>query len=119
MDNSTGVIGEDFTAKYLKKHGYKIVNRNFKTKYGEIDIIATKDEYIVFVEVKTRDKNYLYSPVEAVNYYKRKKIITTASIYLQESVSELQPRFDISSVITDRKKPISIEYLENAFWADE
>ena len=77
-DNSTGKIGEKFTVKFLKKNKYKILDLNFNTKMGEIDIVAKKDKYIVFVEVKTRDENSWYSPVYAVTASKRKKIIKTA-----------------------------------------
>lgn len=115
MDNSTGVIGEKFTEKYLKKHGYKIIEKNYHSRFGEIDIIATKKDIIAFVEVKTRGENHIFEPIEAITVSKVKKIKTTAQIYLQYNELNKQPRFDVSSVITKNKKPISIEYIENAF----
>ena len=70
-----GNIGEDFAADYLEKEGYKIIERNYATKLGEIDIIAEKDGYIAFVEVKSRAEDCMYSPREAVTFSKQKKTI--------------------------------------------
>ena len=62
-----GDIGEKFTERYLKKNGYKILERNYRQKCGEIDIIAQKGEYIIFTEVKTRAANFIARPYEAVD----------------------------------------------------
>lgn len=113
----TGNFGENFTAKYLKRKGYKIIKRNFSCKYGEIDIIAQNDKYIIFVEVKTRGANSLGTPAEYVDFRKQRKIIKTAAHFLVNYPSNLQPRFDISELfISDDKsgKP-RINYIKNAF----
>ena len=71
----TGDKGEAYAAKYLKKHKYKIIARNYKKPYGEIDIIAENKEVIAFVEVKTRKENSLTQSVDAVNRKKQMKIL--------------------------------------------
>lgn len=113
--NINGQIGEEFTVKYLKKKGYKILETNFHSRFGEIDIIARKNKYIAFVEVKTRDEKYIVHPLEAVTKSKQNKIILTAQYYLLQLKDNLQPRFDVASIICSNQKPVSIEYIENAF----
>lgn len=115
MDNSTGKIGEKFVEEILAKKGYKIKCRNFNTKYGEIDIVACDDKYIVFVEVKTRKQDSMVSPFEAVTPSKQRKIILTAQYYLLKNPVDLQPRFDVAGVVTKNKEVISLDYITNAF----
>ena len=79
-----GDKGEEYTAKYLKKHGYRIVTRNYRKRYGEIDIVAENKEYVVFVEVKTRHENSMTQPVDAVDKRKQMRLIKTASAFLSE-----------------------------------
>ena len=93
-----GNIGETYTVKYLKKHGYKILERNYLKRYGEIDIVAENKEYLVFVEVKTRNINTLVRGGEAVNYHKRQCLIKTALAYLSEHKVDKFCRFDVSEV---------------------
>lgn len=115
-----GVFGEDFTVKYLKKQGYKILERNFHSRFGEIDVIALKKDVIVFVEVKTRAENAIYSPREAVDFHKQQKCVKTAQIYLAKSPAELQPRFDVSEILIENRADCKLKvkehnYIENAF----
>lgn len=112
-----GNIGETYTVKYLKKHGYKILERNYLKRYGEIDIVAENKEYLVFVEVKTRNINTLVRGGEAVNYHKRQCLIKTALAYLSEHNVDKFCRFDVSEVYvySDTLKLQSINYIENAF----
>ena len=110
-----GNIGEDFAVKFLAKKGFEIVDRNFRTRFGEIDIIAKDKEYILFIEVKARGENMLFSPAEAVIKSKQRKIILTAQIYLSQNPVELQPRFDIIEVYLERDKPKKAIMIENAF----
>ena len=97
-----GAFGEDYTVKYLKKSGYKILERNYHSRFGEIDVIASKKGIIAFVEVKTRGENAIYAPREAVDYFKQQKCIKTAEYYLVNNPSDLQPRFDVSEIILKR-----------------
>lgn len=115
MDNSSGAAGEAFTAAYLEKRGFEILRRNFHSRFGEVDIVARDARYLVFVEVKTREKNSLVNPLEAVTVSKCRKIVRTAQIYLQQHPENLQPRFDVAAVTAVRGVPESIRYLENAF----
>lgn len=115
MDNSSGVAGEEFTVGYLQKRGFEILRRNFHSRFGEIDIIARDARFLVFVEVKTREKNSMVNPLEAVTASKRRKIIRTALAYLQQYPEDLQPRFDVAAVTAVRGIPESLNYFENAF----
>ncbi|GHU81550.1 UPF0102 protein [Clostridia bacterium] len=112
-----GDIGEEFTAKYLIEHDYKIIARNYHSRYGEIDIIAENSQIIAFVEVKTRRENPLYSPRESVVKSKQKKIMQTAVLYLQKTCSPLQPRFDVAEVLLKNhvNELHCINYIQNAF----
>ena len=94
-----GKIGEKLAVKYLRKQRYKIITTNFYTKRGEIDIIARKDNEIVFVEVKTRSSDSFGKPVEAVNYFKQKHLYQTAKYYMYKKCHELDYiRFDVIEV---------------------
>lgn len=116
MDRGTGKAGESHVAKLLEKRGYQIVKRNFSCRFGEIDIIARNGQYLVFVEVKTREKDGMTAPFEAITPEKQKRIIRTAGLYLVEHPTALQPRFDAAAVYTQKGKIVGEEYLENAFW---
>ena len=117
MNNASGKIGEDYAADMLIQKGYQIIERNYHSRFGEIDIIAQNNNYIVFAEVKTRDENYLVSPLEAVTVGKQKKLYKTALLYLQSHPTKLQPRFDVIGITTknDNFTVKSLEYIENAF----
>lgn len=115
MGESSGQAGETYAAEWLNRHGYRILSRNYHSRYGEIDIIAADSKYIVFVEVKTRQSSGIASALEAVTPQKRRKIITTARIYLAQSGNPLQPRFDVAAVITLGGKPMGLKYFPNAF----
>lgn len=115
-----GDVGEEYTVRYLKKNGYRILERNFRLKCGEIDIIAQKGEYIIFTEVKTRAANFLARPYEAVDRRKIAKILKTAAIYIAQNQLDAYFRFDVSEVFTDSNngKVTGINYIENAFEGD-
>ncbi len=111
----TGAIGEKLAVNYLIKNNYKIIDRNFKCKLGEIDIIATVDDMIVFVEVKTRKSSSYGYPYEAVTVNKQQKIIKTAYSYIKlKKIANKQYRFDIIEIFLD--KNIMINHIKNAFW---
>lgn len=100
----TGAEGEKRVANFLRRQGYRIVKRNFQSKYGEIDIIAENEEYILFVEVKTRKENSLVSGIEAVDAFKQRRITLTANDYIAKTECEKQPRFDIAEVTVSKKE---------------
>lgn len=115
----TGAEGEKRVANYLRKKGFAIINRNFQSRYGEIDIIAENEEYILFVEVKTRKENSLVSGIEAVDAFKQRRIMLTANDHIAKTECQKQPRFDIAEV-TVFEKPSGVlgyklRYIENAW----
>lgn len=93
-----GNIGEDIATNFLTDKGYDIIKRNYYSAYGEIDIIAVFEEYIVFVEVRTKLKKFVERPIESINNAKQKRIIKTAMIFLSENSFDLQPRFDVIEI---------------------
>ena len=115
----TGKKGEDMTARFLRKRGFSVVCRNYRCRFGEIDIIAETEEYIIFVEVKTRSKKAIGSPAEAVNGAKQQRIMLTAEDYISKTGCSLQPRFDVAEVTVserpDKTAGYSLNYIENAF----
>ena len=116
----TGVCGEDAAYSFLKKKKYKILERNFRCKLGEIDIIAQKGEDLIFVEVKTRASDKMGTPAEAVTYYKKQNIIKTAKYYLMMNPTELNIRFDVIEVYGSFSDGFfeleRINHLENVFY---
>ena len=118
-----GALGEKLAVKYLKQNGYKILKKNYKTKLGEIDVIAvTRDgEDVVFIEVKTRSADPYLSGMYAVDKRKQFHILRTASLYLETTHCRLQPRFDVIEVEIDRptRQLKRINHIENAFWQTE
>lgn len=110
-----GEQGEELAADYLSKQGYRIVERRFRCKLGEIDIIAQDGSQLLFVEVKTRKNTSFGSPSEAVSHKKQQNIIHTARQYLSYKRQQNSPcRFDIVEVILDKGKA-SVNHIPNAF----
>ena len=117
-----GEIGENAVASYLEEQGYDIIGQNYHSRYGEIDIIAEQGNIIAFVEVKARGPKSKCAPAEAVTLAKQKKILQTALLYLQETQSTLQPRFDVAEVFftSGSGTQISeIRYIADAFTQNE
>ena len=112
-----GALGEKLAAKYLKKNGYKILEKNYKNKLGEIDIIAREGDEIIFVEVKSRNADPYLGGAYAVDKRKQFHILRTASAYLSEKRCELQPRFDIIETEIDRAtgKLVRVNHYKAAF----
>ncbi len=111
---TTGSAGEDYASEFLENKGYKIISRNYHSRNGEIDIICSKDGFIVFVEVKTRGRGAAVSGREAVTLSKQRKIIKTALFYLSaNNVTELQPRFDVVEISVEER--VKLLHIENAF----
>ncbi len=110
-----GIKGEKFVVKYLKKNKYKILLRNFSCHFGEIDIIARNDKFIIFVEVKTRNETSMMLPRTSVDYKKQERITSTANYFLRKYKTDLTTRFDIAEVIFEHNGKMKINYLENAF----
>jgi putative endonuclease len=115
LQKRLGKRGEDFVEQYLKKNGYKIRDRNYRCRFGEIDIVAEKDKEIVFIEVKTRKSFTFGQPEEAIDRRKQQKIMRTAEKYIQDKkLEECFVRIDAIFVVFDHKGKMSIKHLENA-----
>ncbi|MFN3698757.1 MAG: YraN family protein [Dictyoglomus sp.] len=110
-------IGEDFTELFLKKRGFKIIEKNFRTSFGEIDIIAQKNGLLIFVEVKTRKSISYGMPIEAINEKKQNRIKKIAENFIRDKrIKFNEIRFDVMSVILSAQGEISKwEYIPNAF----
>ena len=113
-----GAWGEDRAALYLRLHGYRVVERNFRCRLGEIDIIARRGGVVAFVEVKLRKNADFGEAREFVTYTKQRRVISAAELWLVKNGCELQPRFDVIEIYaprgTDTLRP-TIRHLENAF----
>ena len=110
-----GSLGEDIAAKYLQEQGYKILHRNFRSRYGEIDIICGREQSVIFVEVKTRTNTSFGSPEESITKTKQQHIHKVALIYLETYPYSFQEiRFDVIGIIMDGSEP-KLNHLEAAF----
>ena len=115
-----GKAGEVWAFQYLAKQGYKILERNFRCRLGEIDAVCEKKGRIVFVEIKTRSNVRFGYPEEAVHPGKQRKIIQTAKWYLKEKHREKDPvSFAVLSLRSGGAAPPEVRFLENAFYAPE
>jgi len=105
-----GQEAETVACVFLKERGYKIIQRNFKTKFGEIDIIASKGNVLCFVEVKSGE-NLNFLPEWKVNSRKMEKIKKTALAFLKKTAKDFEEcRFDVISIKKDK-----IDFIEGAF----
>jgi putative endonuclease len=112
-----GDRGEKAAVRFLRKQGYRILQRQFRNAVGEMDIIAKDGDWIVFVEVKTRQSDAAGEPVEAVTFAKQKQLTRTALSYLKRyNLLEHAARFDVLSIIwpDDAAKP-EITHYRSAF----
>ena len=111
-----GSWGEQQALSFLYKKGYTLIKKNYRSRFGEIDLIVKNDEFIVFVEVKVRKNTDFAHAREFVGNKKQNKIQTTANLYLSKREPNLQPRFDVIEIYTNSEilKP-QINHIENAF----
>lgn len=114
----TGAWGEALAAQFLQKKRYMIVATNYRSRFGEIDLIVSNRKYLVFVEVKLRKSNHFANAFEYVDIRKQDRLRTTAQIYLSEFPTDLQPRFDVIEIYapegTETRHP-EIHHMEDAF----
>lgn len=115
-----GSFGEAFCAEKLRKKGYRILAMNYRTRLGEIDLIAADRKYVAFVEVKLRKSDSFAQAREFVTRAKQARIIAAAQEWLQQNPTTLQPRFDVAEIYapqgTNTSDPV-FRYWENAFSA--
>lgn len=116
--SALGLWGEEQAALRLEKDGYRILDRRFRCREGEIDLVASKGDFLCFVEVKLRKNDRMGQAREYVTRSKQEKLRTAALRYLMEYPSRLQPRFDVVEVYAPQGvktcRPV-IRHWENAF----
>lgn len=116
--NESGSWGETLAAKYLSSLGYEILQTNYRSRMGEIDLICSDGSYLVFVEVKTRKSDRFGAPAEYVTRSKQQKIILTAQQYLSEQENERFCRFDVIEIYAPEgvqtKHPL-LHHIKDAF----
>lgn len=115
----TGRRGEQQAERYLCRCGWSIAGRNFRTRQGELDLIAQKGNMIAFVEVKTRASRRFAAACEFVTPAKQRRLIAAALVWLQKYPTRLQPRFDVIEVYWPQAapEPTEIRHIEGAFEA--
>jgi len=106
-----GNKGEELAETFLKKQGYRILDKNYRTRWGEIDILAQDKEEIVLVEVKTKTNSQFGEPVEEIDYFKRKKLCQLAQAISQKH-PESNIRIDVVGIKMEQKP--QIELIKNA-----
>lgn len=117
-NNLAGAWGEALAAEYLRKNHYEVVAAGYRSRFGEIDLIVRNRKFLVFVEVKLRKSASFAQAREYVDRRKQDRIRVTASIYLSQNPTELQPRFDVIEIYApagmETARP-EIHHLEDAF----
>ncbi len=117
-NQGTGALGEEVAANFLIAHGYRILERNFRCKGGEVDLIARSpgDKALVFVEVKTRRTLSYGVPQLAVTPFKQRQISKAALTWLsKKALHDHNARFDVIAILLHSDNPPQIEHIQNAF----
>jgi putative endonuclease len=110
-----GLKGEDLAVDHLKKAGYTIRHRNWKYGKKEIDIVAENNDFVIFVEVKTRTDGYQVPPLSAITSEKQRSIIFAADGYLRKYFIDKESRFDVIAIINKGGSQV-IDHIEDAFY---
>lgn len=111
-----GQQGEELAVDFLQQQGYQILSRNFKSRLGEMDIIAREENVICFIEVKTRTDDRLGTPFEAISPSKQRKLSQVALSYLkQNQLMDVNARFDVVGITQGAHGQTTLEVLKNAF----
>nr|WP_297786831.1 YraN family protein [uncultured Allomuricauda sp.] len=113
--NTFGNLGEQKAVDFLRASGYKVKERNYRYLNAEVDIIAEKEDILVIVEVKSRNKGFLEDISDVISAKKIKLLTMAANHYIEESESDLEVRFDVITVVKNGKN-YEIEHFENAFY---
>lgn len=116
LNKDIGYYGEDLAVNYLKRNNYIILEKNFLCKLGEIDVIAKKGDIISFIEIKSRYCDNFGKPMEAVDFYKKKRIINVSKFYIKEKkLNNFFFRFDVLEVFLNYNKNSKINFIKDAF----
>lgn len=112
--NDLGKKGEELAIEFLQNKGYNILDKNWRFKKAEVDIIAQKKEILIIVEVKTRTSNYFGNPQDFINQKKIKLLVEAANEYVISKDLDVEVRFDIIAILQNKQK-FEIKHLEDAF----
>ncbi len=114
VHNDLGEKGEEMAVLFLQKHGYEILERNWRYKKAEVDVIAQKKEVLAVIEVKTRSSNYFGNPQDFVNQKKIQLLVEAINEYVISKDLDVEVRFDIVAIVKN-KNTTKIEHLEDSF----
>jgi putative endonuclease len=115
-DQNTGQRAEDRALEYLTRHGLKLIERNYRSRYGEIDLIMEDQRTIVFVEVRFRRGSRFGGALESVDRRKQAKLLVTAARFLQDQHINRPTRFDVAA-LSPSKEGFTVEWVKDAFRA--
>jgi len=114
LNKKLGQIGEQTAAEFLQGRGYKVIEKNFHTRYGEIDLVCRYKKQLVFVEVKTRSSRLFGYPEEAITPAKLQKISQAAELYLEKKNLSVRWRIEVVAIlINHRQQSLNIQHLTN------
>ena len=113
--NILGKEGEDMAAGYLEQKGYTVLDRNWRCGHKELDLVVTKDNTVVFVEVKTRTGSEWGDPEDAVTDRKIRRIVSSADAYIRFNQIDMDARFDVVSIVVEGGE-FKVEHIEQAFY---
>ena len=115
--HSLGQFGEEQAARYLRRRFYSILERNYRCRFGEIDLIAKRAGVLAFVEVKLRKDDLHGEAREFVTAQKQQRVMAAAQLWLSQHETPLQPRFDVIEVYAPQGEdgPVKLNHIENAF----
>src|SRR3989344_9613546 len=111
-----GKLGEEIAVKYLEKHGYKVLDKNYRKPWGEIDIVTQQSNELIFVEVKTQNQEFEWRPEENITRHKKHQLSRIITTYLKSNrIPEDQDwRIDVLEITLDFKtKNASVEHIQN------
>ncbi len=115
----TGKQGEQLAREYLTSQGYKVLELNWRYKKAEIDLICSKDDQIVIVEVKTRTSTYFGKPEEFVSQHQQDLVFLAANAYLELNNIEKELRFDVIAVVLENPQQVKLKHIQDAFYPGE
>lgn len=120
-NKQTGDKGEAVAERFLRQKGFQVLHQNYRIGHLELDLVCQSPDgqFLVFVEVKTRQNLQFGHPAEALHAVKRDRLIRAAALYLdQKKMEEVKCRFDVVSIVMQQGEAIQIEHFEDAFWAN-
>lgn len=112
-----GRMAEDAALRYLQEHNLILLQRNFRSRFGEIDLIMQENNTIIFVEVRSRKNSAFLHPAETIDHSKRNKIRKTSQVFMQKTLAwnRYDWRFDVITLIGKRENEMEIEWIKSAF----